>query len=89
MAERLKGRVRSWEVWNEPDITYFWQSSAEDFATLARATADVLHDVDADARVGVNLVDRETDQGLAVFRNPLSRMAGDALDVFGIHYGNR
>jgi hypothetical protein len=87
LSTRLEGRVRSWEIWNEPDVPSFWQSGAEDFTVLARATADVLHEVDPDMRVAVNLLDRGTEEGLAFSGAVLARV-GDVLDVFGLHYGS-
>ena len=86
LAERLQGRVTSWEVWNEPDIPPFWQSSPQEFTELARATANVLRGVDPQVRVVLNLVDRTTPYGLG-FRDVLLGGAGDLLDVFGYHYG--
>jgi hypothetical protein len=87
LSTRLEGRVRSWEIWNEPDVPSFWQSGPGDFTILARAAADVLHDVDPDMRVAVNLLDRGTEEGLAFSDAVLGRV-GDVLDVFGLHYGS-
>ena len=86
LTQRLRGRVRSWEVWNEPDIPVFWQSSPEDFAQLALSTAGALRDVDPQMRVVLNLVDRTTSYGLG-FRDVLLGAAGNVFDVFGYHYG--
>jgi hypothetical protein len=87
LATRTRGRVRNWEVWNEPDISLFWVSTAADFVALARTTASVLHEVDPDNRVVVNLVDRETPEGAAFYETVLTEDAS-VLDVFGMHYGN-
>jgi len=84
LAERLRGRVRSWEVWNEPDIELFWVSTSADFIALTRATAGALRAVDADMRVVVNLVDRSPD-GVA-FADAVLTQVADLLDVFGFHY---
>lgn len=85
LTERLRGRVRSWEIWNEPDIESFWIASATDFVALARATEPVLRAVDPGMRVVVNLVDR--DPGGIVFTDDVLAGVGDILDVFGFHYG--
>lgn len=42
IAEHFRGRVRHWEIWNEPNITNFWKPrrpSAEDYVELIRITA--------------------------------------------------
>jgi hypothetical protein len=36
LAEHYKGRVRAWEVWNEPDI-FFWPDLSDTFAGLQKA----------------------------------------------------
>jgi hypothetical protein len=87
LATRTRGRVRNWEVWNEPDISLFWVSTPADFVALAQTTASVLRDVDPDNRVVVNLVDRETAEGAAFYETVLTEDAS-VLDVFGMHYGN-
>jgi hypothetical protein len=86
LAERLQGRVSSWEVWNEPDIPSFWESSAEDFTQLTRASAAVLRDVDPQTRVVLNLVDREHQYSID-FGDSVIPAVADVLDVFGYHYG--
>ncbi|MBN1313404.1 MAG: hypothetical protein JXB30_18500 [Anaerolineae bacterium] len=35
-ALRYKGQIDSYEVWNEPDLTVFWEGSATEFATLQK-----------------------------------------------------
>ncbi len=42
MAERYRGRVRHWEIWNEPNITNFWKPgkpSPGDYVELVRLAA--------------------------------------------------
>ncbi|MGB5757850.1 MAG: cellulase family glycosylhydrolase [Acidimicrobiales bacterium] len=53
-AERYRpAGVRSWEVWNEPNVENFWEGGAdpESYARLLRATADAVRAVDPDAIV--------------------------------------
>ena len=35
-ALRYRGRVDVWEVWNEPDLTLFWQGTAAQYAQLLK-----------------------------------------------------
>jgi hypothetical protein len=86
LAERLRGRVRNWELWNEPDIFYFWRGSADEFATLARVTASAVRGVDPDARLVLNFVDRGTPE-YQLFQERVLALAGQDLDVLGWHYG--
>lgn len=87
LAERFRGRVQAWELWNEPDIFYFWRSSADDFATLVQVTAAALRVVDPAARLVLNFVDQGTEESVA-FQERVLAVAGHELDVFGWHYGN-
>ena len=86
LTGRLRGRVRAWEVWNEPDLDLFWGSSTPEFLDLVRSTHDVLRAVDPDAKLVVSLVDRYTPDGMAFYDTVLSGVGG-LLDVFGFHYG--
>jgi hypothetical protein len=84
LAGRLRGRVGTWEVWNEPDIPLFWEGGAPEYASLLRSTAATLHEVDPGIRVLVNLVERNP-VGLA-FTDTVIADAGAVIDVFGFHY---
>ncbi len=46
--------VRSWnfEVWNEPNLEYFWTGGQEGYFQLYQASAEAIKSVDADLRVG-------------------------------------
>jgi hypothetical protein len=85
LAGRLEGRIGTWEVWNEPNIVYFWQAGPSSFATLVAAAAEALRDVDPSIRVLVNLVEDGT-QGSMPFADALVTDAGRAIDIFGFHY---
>jgi hypothetical protein len=51
LAERYRGRIHSWEIWNEPDNKDYWLGSAREFATLLAAGADGVRAGDPQARV--------------------------------------
>jgi hypothetical protein len=36
-AERWRGKVQAWEIWNEPDLPAFWPSSTAHYAALLKA----------------------------------------------------
>ncbi|MBO0681408.1 cellulase family glycosylhydrolase [Mycolicibacterium sp. S2-37] len=51
-AERYAPRgVRSWEIWNEPNLGLFWppRPDADEYATLFRAAATAIRNVDPNA----------------------------------------
>ncbi|HEV7732680.1 MAG TPA: hypothetical protein VGR62_10985 [Candidatus Binatia bacterium] len=86
IAQRLAGRVRYWEIWNEPDIPLYWQSTAAEFSSLVRVTAEALRDVDPEARLVLNFTPDDVE--LDPFESEVIATAGDVLDVFGWHYGH-
>jgi hypothetical protein len=51
IASRYRGRIHSWELWNEPDNKEFWEGTPEQFAKLLRSGALAVHHADPDAVV--------------------------------------
>lgn len=49
IARRYRGRIRSWEIWNEPDNRDYWTGSADEFAPLAIAAAKSIREADPSA----------------------------------------
>jgi hypothetical protein len=46
-AERFKGRVNAWCIWNEPNFG-FWNGSRNEFLSLALKTADAVREIDSE-----------------------------------------
>ena len=83
-AERYRGRVQHWEVWNEPDNGVFWKGTPDPhaFAQLLRAAYEEIKAVDPANVVmigGVSPWDTHFLRGIAGAR------AWDAFDVLAIH----
>lgn len=49
-ADRYRGRIAAWEIWNEPNI-HFWKGPKEDYPKLVDACWDVLKTADSGNRV--------------------------------------
>jgi polysaccharide biosynthesis protein PslG len=45
LAERYRGRIRHWELWNEPDNKEYWNGSPDDFATTIILAAQAVREV--------------------------------------------
>ncbi|MBV9280656.1 MAG: hypothetical protein JOZ41_11280, partial [Chloroflexi bacterium] len=43
------GQVRFWEVWNEPDLSYFWSGSPDDYYRLLKVAYLTIKDADPQA----------------------------------------
>jgi hypothetical protein len=85
LAQRLAGRVRDWEVWNEPNIPIYWRSSSADYVALVRSTSTAVREVDPTARIVVNYAPSL----LGPFEADVITNAGSDIDVFGWHYAHR
>jgi hypothetical protein len=52
-AARYRGRVHAWGLWNEPNLSRFWEGSALDYiSTIMRPGARAVRAADPDALVG-------------------------------------
>ncbi len=51
VVSRYKGRVRYWQVWNEPDLAGFWQGTPRQYAELLAVTYRAVKKIDPDAYV--------------------------------------
>lgn len=80
--------VRAWEIWNEPDLTFFWSGSAADYARLLKVATIAARQADPQARILFG--------GLAIFEKPnwlrevLTALQGDPdpdlRDAFGWYF---
>jgi len=51
VVAHYKGHIHAWEVWNEPDVPYFWSGSVADYVTLLRETYTTIKAIDPTATV--------------------------------------
>jgi hypothetical protein len=49
IASRYRGRIPSWEIWNEPDIAEYWMGTPDQFAELVTLAAASIRRADPDA----------------------------------------
>lgn len=93
VTNRYKGKIKYWEVWNEPDHPSFWKSSIADYETLLEKAYAKVKETDATNTVllgGLALYDGTTfTYGLGTFFDTLMGMgAGNYFDITNYHsYG--
>lgn len=75
MVTHYRGQVRLWEIWNEPDLAFFWSGTPADYLRLMTVADQVIETVDPGATV---LMGGMVDPGLSFVRNVLSGVHGDA-----------
>jgi xylan 1,4-beta-xylosidase len=71
-------RTWYWELWNEPDLGYYWNGSVEEFLKLYDYTAAAVKTAFPDARVG----------GPGTTNPSMERLSGQLLDAFLNHCVN-
>ena len=85
LARHFKDRVKHWEIWNEPNITHFWQPekpNPEDYARLVAKTAPVIREQISDSFIiGAALAGVRVDYLEGCFENGL----GDFVDAISYH----
>ncbi len=88
MAERYRGRIRYWEVWNEPDLGGFNQMSLEEYVQLQKATFEEVTKVDPDAYVMTGGFATMTDhpgKKSPTFHRDYLNLAKGAFEVHAYH----
>lgn len=71
-------RTWYWELWNEPDLGYYWKGTVKDFLKLYDYTAAAVKTAFPDARVG----------GPGTTNPNMERLSGQLLDAFFNHCVN-
>ena len=79
-VEHYRGRVGTWEVWNEPNFPQFWAGSKEQYAALLRVTYDTIKATDPTARVLAPAV-----SGVAIADEWLAALPADKYDILALH----
>jgi hypothetical protein len=84
VVTRYKGRVRYWEVWNEPDLEGFYCGPQSRLVDLSRLAKQVIAAVDPAARlVSPAMSGYEGTGGLDFF---LAAGGGKHVDIIGYHF---
>jgi hypothetical protein len=89
-ANRYRDTIRTWEVWNEPNLDRFWAGTREEYwERILIPAADAIHGASPDARVaGPALAHLQSADWHHWLLATLER-AGDRLDVVTHHVYDR
>src|SRR5437773_11156385 len=83
VAQRYKGRVRHYEIWNEPNLRQFYTGSTAAMVDLAREAFQTLKAVDSDIVVVSPAVTERG--GVAWLDESLRRRGAQYADAVGLH----
>lgn len=84
VAERYKGKVEVWEIWNEPNRPDFWHPtpSGSDYADVLNAAIDAIREVDKTVTIiSAGVSGADIDYLEEVFK----KVSWDKLDGIGLH----
>lgn len=84
VATRYKGRIRDWEIWNEPNRPQSWTGSVETMVDMEREAYAILKQIDPSCVV-VSPAATET-RGLKFLDAFLDKGGGKYADVIGFHF---
>lgn len=69
LVTRYKQWIRTWEIWNEPDIDAYWSGTAEDIARLTKIGAIAVRRADPTAKIVLAGLAHKTEFTRALFRD--------------------
>lgn len=88
-ARHFKGRVRHWEVWNEPNFEAFFTGTARDYAALLEEAHDAVSAVQPRATVVLGGLARfllgRSERPATFLRDVYAAGGGSHFDVLGVH----
>lgn len=84
LATRYAGKIRYWELWNEPDFKPHWAGTNAQLVEMARIAAEELHAADPQNRlVGPGFT---AGQGMLALDRLLGEGLGQYIDDVGYHF---
>lgn len=86
VATRYRGRITSYEIWNEPHSKRFFTGSPAALVALQKAAHDILEDIDPAITVVSAAISESHRPSLAWFERYLEAGGGDHVDVIAYHY---
>jgi hypothetical protein len=85
VATRYKGRIKYYELWNEPNFPRFYSGSTETLLTLSREAYQILKEVDPNIIV-ISPSATDGENGISWLDEYLNQGGGDYADIIGFHF---
>lgn len=85
LTQHFCGRVKHYEIWNEPDGSQFWYPkvpSGAEYAKFVNLCTKIIKECDQNAKIGVNIADP---RGFTYIESMLDNLEKGSLDVFSYH----
>jgi|GEM_PF-1610112 PKD repeat protein len=85
IATRYKGKIKYYEMWNEPNDTGFWKGTTAQLVEMTRRASGIIHSVDPNALVVSPGATWTSTTAWAWLDGYLTAGAGPYLDEIGFH----
>ncbi|NEP42468.1 MAG: endo-1,4-beta-xylanase [Okeania sp. SIO2H7] len=85
VAERYKGKIRYYEIWNEMHLKMFYTGTVEKMVELSREAYKIIKDVDS-SNVVVSPSSGGQNVGLSVLEEFLEKGGGSWADILSYHF---
>ena len=82
LTDHLQGRVQAYEIWNEPNLSYFWKGTSAQYATLLKAAYPAVKAGDPAAQV---VIGGPSHNDTAWIANQYQLGVRGAFDVMATH----
>lgn len=84
LTKHFNGRVDCYEIWNESNLDEFWypkDASPEDYIELTRISAEAIHSIQPNARIGVCVTNAVHEYSVQLIKKGVAKY----IDFFCIH----
>ncbi|HOJ63338.1 MAG TPA: cellulase family glycosylhydrolase [Spirochaetota bacterium] len=90
LGTRYKGKIRYWEIWNEPDVWPFYFGSIQKMVELAKSCYEILKEIDPENKIITPSITgwKGWPGGLAWLDLYLSLGGAKYCDIIGFHFYN-
>ncbi|MRR54300.1 MAG: hypothetical protein EG822_07295 [Deltaproteobacteria bacterium] len=85
VGSRYKGRVRYYEIWNEPNLPGFYSGTVEQMIILTKEASRILKDIDSTI-ILVSPSATDVNNGTGWLDKFLAKGGGKYVDVIGYHF---
>jgi PKD repeat protein len=85
IATRYKGKIKYYEMWNEPNDAGYWKGTTDQMVEMTRRAANIIHSIDPNAEVVSPGATWSSTTAWAWLDGFLSAGGGTYLDDIGFH----
>jgi hypothetical protein len=86
IVQRYKGKIKAYEMWNEPNLVNFYSGTPEILAGLQKETYAIIKSIDPEAKLVSASATEDSPKALEWFRHYIELGGASYADVIGYHF---